>query len=154
MAAERFRLGEEALSAVASRTRRRFGVTLVLTAAIVVGVWATALRAQGAGVGALLFSLGLLAALAALSIRRRMRRLHARWGSFVVTLDEAAVVREVDGFPPVRIARAEVEAVAELPAGLLVRGRGGAALLVPRDVEGYARLRDALAAGTSPRGRG
>jgi len=152
MGPERFRFRDDALSAVASRTRRRFAFTLAVTAAIVVAAWAFALRAQGAGAGTLLFSLGLLLALAILSLRRRMRRLHARWGSFEITLDDDALSREVDGFAPVRIARADVEAVAELPEGLVVRGRGGAALLVPRDLEGYARLRSALAGWTPPRG--
>jgi hypothetical protein len=60
--------------------------------------------------------------------------------------------RQVDGFAPLRIARAEVEAVGERADGLVVRGRGGVALLVPRDLEGYARLRAALAAWAPPAG--
>jgi hypothetical protein len=143
---ERFRFTEPVLHAAERRLRRRLGATLVATAAVVVAVWALALRPQGAGWGTLAFSLGLLLALAALSLRRRIRRLGARWSSFAVTLDDDGIAREVSGFPPLRVARADVEAVEEGAAGLVVRGRGGVALLVPREVEGYARLREALAA--------
>jgi hypothetical protein len=51
----------------------------------------------------------------------------------------------VDGFPPIRIARAEVVSVEERPAGVVVRSRDGASLLVPRELEGYERARDVLA---------
>jgi hypothetical protein len=143
---ERFRFAEPVLHAAARRLRRRLAATLVATAAVVTAVWAAALRPQGAGWGTLAFSLALLLALAALSLRRRVRRLEARWSSFAVVLDEGGVAREVAGAAPVRIARADVEAVEERAAGIVVRGRGGAALLVPRDVEGYDRAREALAA--------
>ena len=46
---------------------------------------------------------------------------------------------------PVRIARADVETIGERADGIVVRARGGAALVVPRELEGYARLREALA---------
>jgi hypothetical protein len=142
---ERYRFREEILRDAARRTRRRLALTLLATGAIVVAVWATALRAQGAGAGTLVFSLALLSALAAVSMRRRMGRLHARWASFEVRLDDDAVVREVVGVAPVRIARGDVLAVEERPEGLVVRGRSGAALLVPRELDGYARAREALA---------
>ena len=64
-------------------------------------------------------------------------------------LDDEAVVREVAGVAPVRIARGDVAAVEERAEGLVVRGRSGAALLVPREIDGYARAREALA-GWSP----
>ncbi len=146
MAPERFKFREDVLRAAASRTRRRFATTLVATTAIVTGAWAMALRPQGAGWGTLAFSLALLAGLAALSLRRRMRRLHERWASFEIALEDGALSRQVSGFAPVRIARAEIEAIAERPEGLVVRGRGGAAVLVPRELDGYARVRDALTA--------
>jgi hypothetical protein len=50
----------------------------------------------------------------------------------------------VEGFAPVAIARADVVGVEERPEGVVVRGRGGAAVLVPRDVEGYERARAIL----------
>lgn len=146
MSTERFRFREDVLGAAAARTRRRFAATLVATAAIVAAIWSAALRPKGAGWGTLAFSLALLLALAAFSLRRRMRRLHARWASFEIALDEDAIARQVSGFPPVRIARAEVEGIGERADGIVVRARGGAALLVPRDIDGYARLREALAA--------
>lgn len=145
MASDRYRFGEDVLRAAARRARRRLGLTLLATAAIVVAVWSVALRARGAGVGTLAFSLALLVALAAVSMRRRMGRLHARWASFEVRVEDGAVVREVVGAAPLRIARAEVTAVEERPEGLVVRGRSGAALLVPRDLDGYPRAREALA---------
>ncbi len=145
MPTERFRFQEQVLASAAARTRRRFAATLVATAAIVVALWSAALRPKGAGWGTLAFSLGLLLALASLSLSRRMRRLHARWGSFEIALDEDAIVRRVAGFAPLRIGRADVEGIGERPDGIVVRARGGTALLVPRDLEGYARLREALA---------
>lgn len=145
-----YRFAAPALRAAATRLRRRFALTLVATAAAVVLAWALALRPRGSGVGTLAFSLAFLSALAGLSLRRRFRRLHARWSSFAVTLDERGIAREVAGFVPVRIARADVAAVEEIAAGLVVRGRGGEALLAPRELEGYARLREALAAWGPP----
>ncbi len=142
---ERFRFREDALRGAAARTRRRFATTLAATAAIVAVVWAAALRPRGAGWGTLAFSLGLLLALAAVSLRHRMRRLHARWASFEIALDGEAIARRVDGFAPLRIARAEVDTIGERPDGIVVRARGGAALLLPRELDGYARLREALA---------
>ena len=150
MATERFRFRDDVLRGAAARTRRRFATTLVATAAVVVAVWAAALRPQGSGWGTLAFSLALLLALAAFSMKRRMRRLHARWDSFEIALEERAVARQVSGFAPVRIAREDVEAIGETAEGLVLRGRGGALLLVPRDIDGYARVREALA-GWAPR---
>ncbi len=152
MEPERFRFREEVLRAAAAQTRRRFATTLVATAAIVVAIWAAALRPKGAGWGTLAFSVALLLALAAFSLRRRMRRLHARWGSFEIAIDGTAISRQVSGFAPIRIARADVETVGERADGIVVRARGGAALLVPRAIDGYARLREALAAWAPPRG--
>lgn len=146
MTTERFRFREDVLHAAASRLRRRFALTLAATGAIVVLVWATALRAQGAGPGTLAFSVVFLLGVATLSLRRRMRRLHARWDSFAVTIEGERVVREVAGFRPLSIARADVEAIEERAEGIVVRGRGGQVLLVPRDLDGYARARAALAA--------
>ncbi len=146
MPTDRFRFREDVLRAAAARTRRRFAATLVATAAIVAAIWSAALRPRGAGWGTLAFSLALLLALAALSIRRRMRRLHARWASFEIALDDDGIARQVSGFAPVRIARAEVERIGERADGIVVRARGGAALLVPREIDGYARLRETLAA--------
>ncbi len=152
MSIERFRFRGEVLRAAAARTRRRFAATLLVTAAIVVALWSAALRPKGAGWGTLAFSLGLLLALAAFSIGRRMRRLHARWGSFEIALGEDAIAREVAGFPPLRIARADVEGIGERADGIVVRARGGTALLVPREIEGYARIREALAGWGAGRG--
>jgi hypothetical protein len=88
--------------------------------------------------------MALLALLAFLTLRRRLRRLLARWSSFELTVEADAVVRAVEGFPSIRIARAEVASVEERPAGVVVRGRDGASLLVPREVERYERARDLL----------
>jgi hypothetical protein len=112
MAEERFRFREDVLRTAAGKTRRRLGLTLLAAASGVVAFWAVALREQGSGAGTLVLSLAFLLALAALSMRRRMRRLHARWGSFEVTIGQDAVERVVTGAPPVRIARTVVLAVA------------------------------------------
>lgn len=142
---ERFRFGDEVLRTAASRTRRRLLVSVLATAAAAIGVWATALRPRGGGVGALVFALALLALLSFFSLRRRLGRLHARWSSFEVTLSDASISRVVEGFPPIAIPRAEVVAVEEQAAGIVVRARGGASLLVPREVGGYDRARALLA---------
>jgi hypothetical protein len=141
-----YRFREEVLHAAASRTRRRLLASFAAAAAAIVGVWAAALRGQGAGPSTLAFSLALLAVLAALSLRRRLRRLHVRWSSFEVRLDAEAIAREVSGFPGVRIARADVASIAEQAAGIVVRDRAGTSLLVPREIDGYERAREALAA--------
>jgi hypothetical protein len=144
MEPERFRFREDVLRAAAARTRRRLLATVCLAGAATVALWAAVLRAHGARPGTLLFALALLAVLAVLSLRRRLGRLHARWSSFEVRVDADAIAREVSGFPPARIARAEVAGVEERPAGLVVRDRAGRALLVPRELDGYERVRELL----------
>lgn len=146
MAPERFRFSEDVLRVAVSRTRRRLLATLVATGALVVAAYLAALRGRGAGPGTLAFSLGLLALLAVASFRRRMGRLHERWRSFEIALDEDGLRRDVAGFPPVAIPRAAVASVEEEAAGIVVRDRAGNGILVPRDVEGYARARAALLA--------
>jgi hypothetical protein len=153
----RFRFRDDVLRAAASRTRRRLVVSLAAAALATAALWGGVLRAQGASPGALAFALALLALLAFLSLRRRLRRLHARWSSFEVRIGPDAVEREVIGFPPLRIARGDVAAVDERPAGLVLHDRAGHALLVPREVDGYARARELLLAwrpegGAAPRG--
>ena len=144
---QRFRFPEDVLRSAAARTRRRLLVSLVAAAGATVAVWAAVLRAQGAGAGApaLAVALGLLALVAFLSLRGRLRRLHARWSSFEVRVEPDAIGREVSGFPPIRIARADVFAIEERAAGLVVRDRAGRSLLVPREVDGYERVRELLA---------
>ncbi len=150
--AERFRFGEEVLRVSGAHARRRFLATLAAAAAVVVATYALALRRQGAGLGTLAFSLGLLLALAALTFVRRMRRMHARWASFEVALDASGVERRVGGAPPLRIERGELAAVEEGARGIAVRDRAGRALLVPRELDGYDRLRSALLGWAPPQG--
>ncbi len=142
--AERFRFREEVLRAAASRTRRRIVLTLAAAAPLVAIAWAWTWRRGGSGYGTLAFALALLLVLAGLSARKRLGRLHARWATFAIVLGEEELRREVEGFPSARIARAEVEAIEELPQGLVVRGPGEASILVPREVEGWDRIREAL----------
>ena len=146
---ERFRFREDVLRTAASRTRRRLLVSVIATAAAVVGIWAAVLRPRGGTVESLVFALALLVLLAFLSLRRRLRRLLARWSSFEVAVGEAGIEREVEGFPPVAIPRTEVAAIEERAGGLVVRGRSGASLLVPRELQGYERIR-ALLSGWAP----
>ena len=139
------RFREDVLRAAASRTRRRLLAALLVAAAAATVMWAGVLRPRGASPGTLVFALALLGLLALLSLRRRLRRLVARWSSFRLTIDDEGVTREVEGFPPLRIARSEVASVEERAVGLLVRSRAGASLIVPREIEGYERARDLLA---------
>lgn len=148
-APETFRFRDDVLRAAASRTRRRLLAMVLLVAALLTGLWAAVLRPQGSRPGTLAFALAFLALLAFLSLRRRLRRLHARWSSFEVTVGEDAIARKVKGFPAVRIARADAISVGEQAAGVVVRDRSGRALLVPREIDGYDRLR-ALLAGWLP----
>ena len=141
---------EDVLRAAAARTRRRLLLSLLAAAVAVVGLWGAALRPRGASPGSLGFALALLALLAFLSLRRRLRRLVVRWSSFQLTVEEDSVAREVEGFPAIRIARADVESVEERAQGLVVRSRSGQALLVPRELEGYERARELLAAWSPP----
>lgn len=146
-APEHFRLRADAMAALRRRLDRRFAATLLATALLVVLAFASGLRGGGlGGWGTLAVGLGLLAALAAWSYRRRIRTFRARWESFTVVLGEDAVSRSVDGHPELRIVRAEVAEVGEAPAGLVIRARTGSALVVPREIEGYERLRSALSA--------
>lgn len=151
MPEERFRFPEDALRAAAGRTRRRLAATLAVAAAGVVAFWGAILRSEGATAGTLVFALAFLVVLAAFSMRRRMRRLHARWGSFEVTIGPDAVARDGVGAPPVRIGRADVAAIEVRPEGVVVRSRSGAAVLVPRGVERFDRARDLLDAWAPPR---
>jgi hypothetical protein len=143
---ERFRFRDDVLRTAASRTRRRILLSVAATAAAATLVWVAALRPRGDGPGGLVFALVLLGALALFSLRRRLARLHVRWSSFEVTLSDERVARAVDGFPPLFIERADVVAVEEQPAGLVVRGRGERSILVPRELEGYDRARARIAA--------
>ncbi len=150
METARFRFREDVLRAAASRTRRRLLTSLLAAGAVVVAMWAGVLRPRGASAGTLGFAAALLALLAIVSLRRRLRRLVARWSSFHLTIDAESVAREVEGFPAIQIARAEVASVEERAAGLVVRSRAGAALLVPRELDGYERARDLLVAWSPP----
>lgn len=141
---ERFRIREEVLRAAAARTRRRIVLTLAATAPLVAIAWAWTLRRGGSGYGTLAFALGLLLLLAGLSARRRLDRLRARWETFAIVLGEEEIRREAEGFPSARIARDAVRAIEELPQGLVVRGPGEESILVPRDVEGWERIREIL----------
>jgi hypothetical protein len=103
------------------------------------------MRDSGRGLDALVVPFALLLVLAAFSYVRRMRRFRARWASFEIALENEAIGRAVIGFPPVRIVRAEVAAIEEVGAGLAVRARDGRGIVVPRELDGYERVRDALA---------
>lgn len=141
---ERFRFREDVLRDAASRTRRRILLTLAATAPLVAIAWAWTLRRGGSGYGTLAFALALLLVLAGLSARKRLGRLHARWATFAIVLGEEEIRREVEGFPPARIARSEVTAIEELPQGLVVHGPAETSILVPREVAGWERIREAL----------
>jgi hypothetical protein len=141
----RYRLRPEASRATARRMNRRFLATLVAVVALVLAAYGAGLRDPGRGLDALVIPFALLLVLAAFSYVRRMRRFRARWASFEIALEEEAIGRAVVGFPAVRILRAEVAALEDVPAGLAVRARDGRGLVVPRELDGYERVRAALA---------
>jgi hypothetical protein len=124
---------------------RRFASTVVLALLLVLAACGAGLR-EGRGVGALAVPIGLLLVLVVWSYRRRVATLRARWAAFELVLEEDALLREVPGMPPMRLAREDVVSVEEHPLGLVVRDRGERALAVPRELDGYADLRERLAA--------
>lgn len=141
----RFRLRPDASRATARRMNRRFAATFVAVVLLVLAAYAAGMRETGRGLDALVVPFALLLVLAAFSYVRRMRRFRARWTSFEIALEEDAIGRVVVGFPPVRILRADVTAIEELPAGLAVRARDGRGIVVPRELDGYERVREVLA---------
>ena len=141
----RFRLRPDASRVAARRMNRRFLATFAAVVLLVLAAHAAGLRDPGRGLGALAIPFALLLVLAAFSYVRRMRRFRARWASFEIALEDEAIGRAVIGFPLVRILRADVTAIEEIPGGLAVRGRDGRGLVVPRELDGYERVREALA---------
>jgi hypothetical protein len=148
---QRFRLRGDVLAESRRPLDRRFGLTVVAAAALVVLAFAAGLRGGGpGGSGTLVLGFGILLLLALWSWRRRTAAFLARWRGFEVVLEPSAIVRLAHGQPPVRIAREEVASVGEAPEGLVVRARGGAVVVAPRELEGYEALRAALAAWAPP----
>ena len=140
----RFRLRPEASRATARRMNRRFAATVVAVVLLVLAAYAAGMRDSGRGLDVLVVPFALLLVLAAFSYVRRMRRFRARWASFEIALENDAIGRAVIGFPPVRILRTDVASIEELRSGLAVRARDGRGS-VPRELDGYERIRDALA---------
>ena len=141
----RFRLRPEASRATARRMNRRFAATVVAVVLLVLAAYAGGMRDPGRGLDVLMVPFALLLVLAAFSYVRRMRRFRARWASFEIALENDAIGRAVIGFPPVRILRTDVASIEELRSGLAVRARDGRGVVVPRELDGYERIRDALA---------
>jgi hypothetical protein len=141
----RFRLRPEASRATARRMNHRFAATVVAVVLLVLAAYAGGMRDSGRGLDVLVVPFALLLVLAAFSYVRRMRRFRARWASFEIALENDAIGRAVIGFPPVRILRTDVASIEELRSGLAVRARDGRGVVVPRELDGYERIRDALA---------
>jgi len=141
----RFRLRPEASRATARRMNRRFAATVVAVVLLVLAAYAGGMRDSGRGLDVLAVPFALLLVLAGFSYVRRMRRFRARWASFEIALENDAIGRAVIGFPPVRILRTDVASIEELRSGLAVRARDGRGIVVPRELDGYERIRDALA---------
>lgn len=141
----RFRLRPEGSRATARRMNRRFAATVVAVVLLVLAAYAGGMRDSGRGLDVLVVPFALLLVLAAFSYVRRMRRFRARWASFEIALENDAIGRAVIGFPSVRILRTDVASIEELRSGLAVRARDGRGVVVPRELDGYERIRDALA---------
>jgi hypothetical protein len=141
----RFRLRPDAAGATARRMNRRFAATVAGVVVIIIAAYAGGLRDEQRGLDVLVVPFVLLLLLAFFSYRRRMGRFRARWASFEIALAEDAITRDVQGFPVVRLRRDEIASIEEIPTGLAVRDRGGRGIVVPRDLEGYARIRAELA---------
>src|SRR5512133_3687346 len=114
------RLRPDASRATARRMNRRFGATVVAVVGIVLAAYAGGLRDRR-GPDVLVVPFAILLVLVVVSYVRRMARFRARWASFEIALGEDGIARAVKGFPTVRIARADVSAIEEVPAGLAVR---------------------------------
>jgi len=138
------------MAQVASRMRRRFALTAALAFALLVAIALGAMRGDDRSGRTLAFGLLLLLALVIASWLRRRRRFRARWASFEIVLEPDAIARSVEGSRPERIARAEVSALEERRAGIAVRGPDGRGVFVPRELDGYERVRAALLAWRSP----
>jgi hypothetical protein len=147
---ERFRLRPDAMAAVARRVNRRFALTAALAFALLVAIAVGTMRGDDTSGRTLAFGLLLLLALVIGSYLRRQGRFRARWASFEIMLEPDALSRTVEGFRPERIARAEVTAVEERTVGLVVRGPAGRAVVVPRELDGYERVRAAVLAWRPP----
>ena len=143
---ERFRLRADAMAKVAAKVNRRFALTAALAFALLVAIAAGTMRGEDGSGRALAFGLLFLFVLVVGSYVRRQGRFRARWASFEIVLEPDAIARTVDGYRPERITRAEATAVEERPAGLAVRAAGGRAVVVPRELDGYERVRAALLA--------
>ncbi|MFO0581504.1 MAG: hypothetical protein U0229_04455 [Anaeromyxobacter sp.] len=142
---ETFRLRADAMQGMARRLNLRFLLTVGAVALIVVALFSAGLRDQEGGYRALAVGLVILAVFAYWGWRRRLTRFRERWASFTIVLEPDALVRTVVGYPETRIPRAEVASVGEAPAGVVVRAKGGQAIVVPRELDGYDRLRAAVA---------
>jgi hypothetical protein len=152
-AARRFRLVPDAHRAALRRVNRRFAVTVALVVLLVLAAYAAGMR-EGRGLDALVVPFVVLLVLVVWSYRRRMARFRARWAAFEIVLSDDAIAREVPGLPPSRIARGEVRRVEEVPQGVVVRDGAGRALLVPRELDGYREVKEALAAWAPVAGEG
>jgi hypothetical protein len=141
----RFRLTPDASRATARRMNRRFAATFVAVVVLVLAAYAAGMRDTGRGLDSLVIPFALLLVLAAFSYVRRMRRFRSRWASFEIALEDEAIGRAVIGFPSVRIVRDDVASIEEIGAGLTVRARDGRGIVVPRELDGYERVRDTLA---------
>ncbi len=133
------------------RMVRRLALSLGVLVSVIVAADAAILRDEPGRWGHVVLTAALVGAIAALLGLRQVSRARARWASFRLVVSDDAIRREMDGARPLEIPRAEAVRVAEGPAGILVAARGRQ-LGVPREVDGYERVRDALAAwGTGPR---
>jgi hypothetical protein len=143
---ERFRLRPDAMAAVASRVNRRFALTAALAFALLVAIALGSMRGGDGSGRTLAFGLVFLFVLVVGSYVRRQARFRARWASFEIVLEPGAIARTVDGYRPERLERAEITGVEERPGGIAVRGPGGRAVIVPRELDGYERVREAVLA--------
>jgi hypothetical protein len=147
---ERFHLRPDAMARVAAKVNRRFALTAALAFGLLVAIAVGTMRGEDGAGRTLAFGLLFLFALVVASYVRRQGRFRARWASFEIVLEPDAIARTVEGYRPERIARAEITAVEERPAGLAVRGPEGRAVIVPRDLDGYERVRAAVLAWRPP----
>ncbi len=140
-----FRLRADAWPPQERRMVRRMALTFA-AALIILGLldW-TMLRDEAAPGARLAVLLGCVAVIAFFLARRRVVRARALWRSFEIALDDEGVTRRVVGFPALRIGRAELSGLSEAPQGLALRA-GDRVLWAPRQLDGYDRLRDAVAA--------
>ena len=137
------RLTEEGIRKALRITRTRSVMTFV----IIEGFVAYYGRAKSGSPGLTLVMMAVSALALGIGFFRGTRRVRQQLTSYVVTLNDDRIRRDIAGMPAIEIARADVTAIEERrPGGLAVYGGTRRNFVgVNDDTEGYAAIREELA---------